>query len=155
METVGSNTETRHGTLKTGGTGEWCLRNNLPNPYRQTAHMCGAWHYCQRACSCRGSSPEPSPSQTSNLARAYPSSSRRIWPLIRPAASSAICPIRVAFCLTINKCQGPNQEHVGSLLWPQPVFSTTATLRQPGPRVCCADAVEVLARPVGITRNVV
>ncbi|KAG0723657.1 hypothetical protein GWK47_042273 [Chionoecetes opilio] len=61
-------------------------------------------------------------------------------------------PIRVAFAMTINKCQGPTKSYVGVYL-PTPVF-THGQLYVSLSRVGCADAVEVLA-PRGITRNVV
>ncbi|KAG0710398.1 hypothetical protein GWK47_022903 [Chionoecetes opilio] len=61
-------------------------------------------------------------------------------------------PIRVAFVMTINKCQGQTKSYVGVYL-PTPVF-THGQLYVSLSRVGYADAVEVLA-PRGITRNVV
>ncbi|KAG0728290.1 hypothetical protein GWK47_003766 [Chionoecetes opilio] len=61
-------------------------------------------------------------------------------------------PIRVAFAMTINKCQGQTKSYVGDYL-PTPVF-THGQVYVSLSRVGCADAVEVLA-PRGITRNVV
>ncbi|KAG0723684.1 hypothetical protein GWK47_042198 [Chionoecetes opilio] len=60
--------------------------------------------------------------------------------------------IRVAFAMTINKCQGQTKSYVVVYL-PTPVF-THGQLYVSLSRVGCADAVEVLA-PRGITRNVV
>ncbi|KAG0712427.1 Glycoprotein-N-acetylgalactosamine 3-beta-galactosyltransferase 1 [Chionoecetes opilio] len=61
-------------------------------------------------------------------------------------------PIRVAFAMTINKCQGQTKSYGGVSL-PTPVF-THDQLYVSLSRVDCADAVEVSA-PRGITRNVV
>ncbi|KAG0728157.1 hypothetical protein GWK47_033090 [Chionoecetes opilio] len=61
-------------------------------------------------------------------------------------------PIRVAFAMTINKCQDQTKSYVGVSL-PTPVF-THDQLYVSLSRVDCADAVEVVA-PRGITRNVV
>ncbi|KAG0711263.1 hypothetical protein GWK47_020984 [Chionoecetes opilio] len=60
--------------------------------------------------------------------------------------------IRVAFAMTINKCQGQTKSYVGVYL-STPVF-THGQLYVTLSRVGCADAVEVLA-PRGMTRNVV
>ncbi|KAG0728702.1 hypothetical protein GWK47_003667 [Chionoecetes opilio] len=59
-------------------------------------------------------------------------------------------PIRVAFAMTIRKCQGQTKSYVG-VNSPTPVF-THGQLYVSLSRVGCAVAVEVLA-PLGITRK--
>ncbi|KAG0711378.1 hypothetical protein GWK47_020721 [Chionoecetes opilio] len=61
-------------------------------------------------------------------------------------------PIRVAFAMTINKCQGQTKSYMKVYL-PTPVF-THGQLYVSLSRFGCVDAVQVLA-PRGITRNVV
>ncbi|KAG0718718.1 hypothetical protein GWK47_051922 [Chionoecetes opilio] len=143
---------------------QYCGTTALPNRYRITQYRKGSLKVAQyryriqisrgtfrvpTCYSCR-SSPDRAEATTSTCL-AYPSSRRQRLAL-DSACSVCKFPIRVAFAMTINKCQGQTKSYVGVYL-PTPVF-THGQLYVSLSRVGCADAIEVLA-PRGFTRNVV